>query len=393
MAENEKGKPEEQKPRPDRMERTGPEPTAPSSKEPLPPQEEGVSTEEASSQALSEALASSFKIIRLVMVGLVILFIFSGSFIVQPNEVVILLRFGKPVGKGAAVLKKPGWHWAFPAPIDEKVRIRIGESKTVTSTTGWYATTPEMEAAGQTPPPKGYLSPDADGYVITADGNIMHVRARVKYRVTDPLQYYFQFADPEALLTNIVNEAIHYAASQVTAEEAIYSNKERYRELVLKRVQESVDRIQLGITLEPSDVETCPPVDVRPAFDEVIAAEQERSRLISDARGYMEETLRRAQGEADAILNEAMARSNQWVQTVRSLAESFNKMLPQYERDPQLFETRLLASKFEQIFTNVDEIFYLPDVPPGVKRKLWLLLNRQPRVPKAQQQGQQQQSQ
>lgn len=340
-----------------------------------------VSEQEASSQALAEALASSFKIIRLIMLGLVVLFLLSGSFIVQPNQVVILLRFGKTVGTGAEALKGPGWHWAFPAPIDEKVRIPTGESRSVTSTTGWHATTPELEAARQEPLPKGFLSPEADGYVITADGNIMHVRARIKYRIQDPISFYFRFADPEALLTNLVNEAIHYAASHITADDAIYKEKARYRDIVVARVREKAAEIGLGIVLEPSDVETKPPIDVRPAFEEVISAEQERSRLISDARGYREETLRRAEGEAQALINEALSRSNRWVQTAHSLAESFLKLLPEYEKDPELFETRLLAARFESMVTNVQDIFYMPDLPPGVRRQLWLMLNRPPRVP------------
>lgn len=346
--------------------------------------EEPLSEIEASSQALAETLASSFRIIRLIMFVLVIIFAFSGSYIVQPNQIVILLRFGKVVGTGKEAIRGPGWHWAFPAPIDEKVRIPVGESRTVTSTSGWHAITKEQEIAGIEPAPKGYLSPVTDGYVIAGDGNIMHVRARIKYRIEDPVSFYFKFVDPQMLLTNIVNEAINYAAAYVTAEEAIYKNKAKYRDLVIARVQQKVDEIGLGIILEPSDVETKPPIDVRMAFEEVISAEQERSRLISDARGYMEETLRKAEGEAQAIINQALSRSNQWVQTIRSLVESFEKILPQYEQNPHLFEARLLNSRLEQIATNIQDIFYLPELPEGVRRELRLLLNRQPQARQSQ---------
>jgi len=342
-----------------------------------------VTPEDASSQALSEALSSSFKIIRFLMVALLAVFFFSGSFIVGPNEVVVLLRFGKPVGKGPEMLKGPGWHWAYPPPIDEKVRIRVGETKTVASTAGWHAVTPEMEASGGEPPPRGYLSPEADGYVITADGNIIHARARVKYRVTDPLRYFFGFAKPETILTNIVNEAIFYAAARMTADDALYKNKSGYRDLVLARVNELVDELSLGVTLEPSDVETKPPADVRQAFENVISAEQERSRAISDARGYQQEILRRAQGEAQAILNEGLTRSNRLVQAVAALAESFEKMLPEYEKDPWLFRNRLLIAALGQVATNAQDKFFLPELPPGVTREIRLLLNRTPMKPKS----------
>src|SRR5213594_4329455 len=75
--------------------------------------------EDAGSTALADALASSFAIIRVIMLVLVVLFLFSGCFTVGSQESAVVLRFGKPVGEGEKALLGPGWHWAFPAPIDE----------------------------------------------------------------------------------------------------------------------------------------------------------------------------------------------------------------------------------------------------------------------------------
>ena len=70
-------------------------------------------------------------------------------------------------------------YWSFPYPIDEVVRIPITEIQQVKSTVGWYATTPEMELAGTEQPAGPSLNPQIDGYVITADHNIIHTRATV----------------------------------------------------------------------------------------------------------------------------------------------------------------------------------------------------------------------
>ena len=56
---------------------------------------------DAGSQALSEALRSSFAIIRFVMIVLVVVFFASGFFTVGPAQRAIILRFGKPLGEGA----------------------------------------------------------------------------------------------------------------------------------------------------------------------------------------------------------------------------------------------------------------------------------------------------
>src|SRR6185312_12954143 len=103
---------------------------------------------DAGSQALSEALRSSFAIVRFVMFLLIVVFLASGFFQVKPNQRAMILRFGKPQGEGEKALLGPGLHWSFPYPIDEVERISVTGVQKVESTVGWYATTKEMELAG-----------------------------------------------------------------------------------------------------------------------------------------------------------------------------------------------------------------------------------------------------
>src|SRR5262245_17022103 len=89
--------------------------------------------EDSSTQALSEALRSSFAVIKYVMIILVLVFLFSGWFQVGTQERAIVLRLGKPAGGADAKLLGPGLHWAFPYPIDEVVKIPMGQAQTVSS--------------------------------------------------------------------------------------------------------------------------------------------------------------------------------------------------------------------------------------------------------------------
>src|SRR2546423_3728813 len=118
---------------------------------------------DAGSQALSEAFRSSFTIVKIVMVLLVFLFIFSGVFVVGPQERAIVLRFGRPVGEGEKQLLGPGLHWSYPFPIGEYRKVPITEIQRATSSSGWYATTPALEAAGTEPMAGPTLNPAVDG--------------------------------------------------------------------------------------------------------------------------------------------------------------------------------------------------------------------------------------
>ena len=89
----------------------------PSAGGPLPP-------EDAGSQALAEALRSSFAIVKVLMVVLVVVFLGSGIFQVKPQVRAVRLHYGRPVGEGTKALLGPGLHWSWPYPIDEVVMIK-----------------------------------------------------------------------------------------------------------------------------------------------------------------------------------------------------------------------------------------------------------------------------
>src|SRR5690349_16081084 len=97
---------------------------------------------DAGSQALSEALRSSFAIVKFLMIMLVLVFLGSGFFIVGPQERAIILRFGKPVAQGEKALLGPGLHYSLPYPIDEVHKVSITGIQQAQSSIGWYATTP-----------------------------------------------------------------------------------------------------------------------------------------------------------------------------------------------------------------------------------------------------------
>src|SRR5476649_2342669 len=148
-----------------------------------------VAADDAGSQALAEALGSSFAIVKIVMVLMVVAFFCSGFFTVGPQEKAMILRFGKPVGDGPKALLTAGLHWSLPYPIDEVVRIPITEIQKISSNNGWYLTTPEAELSGEEMPSGTSLNPAVDGYVITADRNIIHTRATLYYHIEQPVDF------------------------------------------------------------------------------------------------------------------------------------------------------------------------------------------------------------
>jgi len=350
------------------------------------PAEQPAAAVDTGSQALDEALRSSFVIVKVVLVVLVVVFIFSGVRAVGPQERAIVLRFGKPVGNGEEQLLKPGFHWAFPYPIDEIVKIRVGEIQTVTSSVGWFSQPEAQEIAGVEPPSLPSLNPSAEGYALTGDANIVHVRATMRYRITDPLAYEFDFNGASNLVQNILNNALVHAASHSTVDFALLNNA-GFKEKIIARVNEQISGRKLGITLEPVDVRVVPPKFVKESFDQVLAAEQDRSRAINQSQANASSTNSAAQAQANQMILEGESDKTRAVQKISTEATRFTSYLPQYQANPKFFRDRKLTETLTSVLTNEpDKKFAFPSDLNGKPYELRLQLNREPKNPKSESQ-------
>lgn len=318
---------------------------------PVPPaQPQGV--EDAGSHALSEALRSSFIIVKIIMIILVVVFFASGFFTVSSQERAIVLRFGKPVGTGEDQLLGPGAHWSFPYPIDEIVRIPYSQFQTVRSTAGWYATTPEAEATNSEPEPGPSLNPAADGYTLTSDTNIIHIRATLRYRINNPIDYALKFVNASNLVQNALDNALFHASAQFSVDDALRLNQTGLKEKLMQRVRQLVDQHGLGVTVEQLDMETRAPRFVRRSFEDVLAADQIRRQTNEVALSYANRVQSTAQGDANALINSGYTDRERMIQEIAAEAKYFTNQLPQFQKDPELFIARLRIETIRRILTN-----------------------------------------
>jgi membrane protease subunit HflK len=352
-----------------------------------------LETRDAGSQALAEALHSSFAIVKVAMALLVVVILGAGFFRVNPGEKAVILRFGKPVGEGQKMLLSSGkFYWSFPYPIDEVVRIPIAEIQKVTSTAGWYYMTRDeeivYETMGTEPPGNGInLDPRKDSYVITADRNIIHTRATVYYHIEDPRAAIFNFTAGtnqqfntggiSNAVQNAANNALVATAARFTVDDILTLNIAGFQDAVRHRLNDLVEQEKLGVAVDQCQVQSEAPRTLADIFRQVTAARQSRDKSIQVAQGDQNRILSEAGAQAVGITNSAEAARNRYVTSVQSEAEAFTQLLPQYERNPLLYEELALTKAMPEIFTNVEKI-YLPQRADGKTRELRLMLNREP---------------
>ena len=340
------------------------------------------------SQALADALHSSFGIIKVVMAGLFIVFLFSGFFTVGPQEKAIILQFGKPVGEGEKMLLGSGAHWSWPYPINEVIKIPITEVQEARSRNQWFLQSAVQEAKGEIPYANPTLNPAIDGYTLTADGNIIHAKATLRYHIDDPRRCVFDFAGngsqqafglagiSNAVLNVLDNALVHAAA--LTRVDDVLLDKIAFQDAVTRRVVKLVLEQKLGIVVDQCIVETRQPRQLDMAFQAVTDAGQKRGTALTEARSYRDKKMNEADGEAVARVNVAQTERNAMVAKIKGDVSIFNDVLPSYRKNPELFVQQRLVGTLGRAIASVDYKMYLPTSPNGKPIELRLNLNREP---------------
>jgi membrane protease subunit HflK len=316
--------------------------------------------DDAGSKALSDALSSSFWIVKILMVALVGFFFLSGMFTVGPQQRAVLLRFGKPVGQGEKALLGPGFHWAFPAPIDSVVKIPFSEVQSADSTVGWYAVTAAQEATGAVPPPRDTLDPAHESYLLTGDANIIHARAKLRYRITDPNRYIFAFTNAAVAVTNALNNALYFAAAQFNVDDALTRSQIALRERIERRVDSIATQQRLGITIEQVTLTVSAPRWLAEKFRAASEAAVRSERVMSQAQAYENEAMAKAGGEAASRRGIAESDRTRLVEAVAAEAKFFSDVLPRYRANPELFMRTLQAEAVQKVFNNAQDPWFRP---------------------------------
>lgn len=267
------------------------------------------------------------------------LWLLSGIFIVAPDERGIVLRFGRVVREADS---GPGYH--FPWPIEEVLKpsvtqIRKEEFGFRTISIG---------------PPARYSDEDTEALMVTGDENIVKLQFIVQYRIkqdaSGATDFLFNVRDPEKTVRDAAESTMREVIGRNNIDDALTEGKERIQNDAQVLLQSVLDRYRVGIevaTVKLQDVD--PPDQVADAFKDVISAQQDRERLINESRGYANDVVPKARGQAAQLLNEAEAYSQSRVNESEGAAARFNALLDEYAKAPEVTRTRLWLETMEDV--------------------------------------------
>ncbi len=296
----------------------------------------------------------------LLVGGLLVLWLLSGIFIVEPDEEGVVLRFGEYVRTVG-----PGPHYHLPIPFETVYKPKVtqimrGEvgfrsiGQGATFQQGQVRTVPE------------------EASMLTGDENIVSVQFSVQYKIANAVEYLFNVSNPAAVVRNAAEAAMREVIGKSLIDSALTDDKIQIQNDATDLLQAILNRYEIGvqiIAVQLQDVH--PPQEVIDAFKDVASAREDKSRIINEAEAYRNELLPRARGQGAELVNQAEAYKETRIKAAQGETERFLAILLEYDKATEVTKKRLYYEAMEDILRNATDKIVLPS---GTAERLLPLL-------------------
>lgn len=278
-----------------------------------------------------------------VLIALVIavLWGFSGFFRVEPDELGVVLRFGKAVR-----VVQPGLNYHLPYPIETALTppaLRVNKTDV------------GIRLSEETRRGSSLREVPEESLMLTGDENIVDVDFSVLWRVkpNGVSDYLFNMEDPNGTVKAVAESAMREVIGRSNAQPLLTGLRQSVETSVQDLMQKTLDSYGAGILIQNVQLQKVdPPAEVIDSFRDVQAARSDLERLANEAQTYANRVVPEARGRAAKIIQDAEAYRSQTVADAKGQTSRFLQVYEQYKKAPDVTRQRMYLETMEHILAN-----------------------------------------
>jgi modulator of FtsH protease HflK len=279
----------------------------------------------------------------LIVLLLALLWVLSGGYQIDASERGVIQRFGRFSGVAGA-----GWGLTFPWPIGKVTKVNVSQVN----------------------------SYEDRSRALTADVNLVELRAVVQYQNADPVKTLFQVKDIEQTLGEVSESAIREVVGQASLDDVLGTARQRITDNTRELIQRTLDSYDSGIHITSVNL-----TDVQ-VPDAVVAAQRDANKAIEDKERaakegltYANDILPNAEGAAQRLRQDAQAYKEQVVTLAEGDAARFNSVYTAYAQAPEVTRQRMYIETLEQLMRDSKKII-LDQKSGGGSNMIYLPLDK-----------------
>ncbi|WP_457328904.1 FtsH protease activity modulator HflK [Rhizobacter sp. P5_C2] len=275
--------------------------------------------------------------VGLVAGVVVLIWAFSGFFIVQEGQQAVVTSFGKYSHTVDA-----GFTWRFPYPFQAHETVPVTQLRTKE-----IGRSNVVQATGL-----------RDSSMLTQDENIIDIRFSVQYRLKDARSYLYENRNPDDIVVEQAAEsAVREIVGKANMDSVLYEQRDAIAIDLVKLIQTQLDRLRTGILIVNVNVQSVQaPEQVQTAFDDAFRAGADRERAKNEAQAYANDVIPKAQGTAARLREEAEAYKARVVATADGDAQRFNQVFTEYQKAPGVTRDRMYIDTMRQVYSSVSKV-------------------------------------
>ncbi len=279
--------------------------------------------------------------VAVVLIAIVVLWMASGFYRVQPDEVGVVLRFG-----AYNRTTQPGLNYHLPTPIESV----LTPSVTRVNRTEIGYRSGEGRAAGSRQLPEEAL-------MLTGDENIVDINFTVFWIIKDAQSYLFHIRAPEATVKAAAESAMREIVGETQIAQALAEGRGKIESETQHLLQRILDSYGAGIVITQVQMaKVDPPAPVIDAFRDVQRALADRERLRNEAESYRNDILPRARGVAVQTRQDAEAYRAEIIARSQGDADRFTAVYRAFKVAQDVTLQRLYIETMEEILKNSNKI-------------------------------------
>lgn len=277
--------------------------------------------------------------LRWLAVVLGIFLLFNCFVLIAEQQRGVVLRFGK-----YDRTLEPGPSFKLPWPIESVEKVEATKIKSYSET---------------------------DVPVLTRDENIVLVEINVQYRISDPKLALFGTRNADDMLKEATLSSVREQVGRSDLD-TVLGARDALAVAAREHLQKSLQLYQTGLVVTELNLPNArPPEEVKPAFDDVNSAQQDKDRKISEARAYAAKIVPEARGESARTRTVSEGYKTAAIARATGDAARFTSLVEQYRNAPDVTRKRMWLDTVQEVLSHNRKIIggdsrqllYLPVQP------------------------------
>jgi modulator of FtsH protease HflK len=297
----------------------------------------------------------SGKTVKLVVASILVLwFVMSSVFTIEPEEVGVVLTFGK-----YSRTVQPGLNFKIPFGVETMQKVPV--KRQLKEEFGFKTARADVRTRYM---PGNFKN---ESLMLTGDLNAAQVEWIVQYRISDPYLYLFKVRNAKQTLRDVTEAVMREVVGDRTVNEIITVGRQDIEITVSQKLQEILTQYETGIKIDQVILQDVnPPDEVKASFNEVNEAEQEKEKLINQAKSEYNKVVPRAEGRAQQQIEEARGYALERVNNAKGEANRFTALYKEYAKAREVTRQRMYLETMEEILSNVGKKIITDNKASGI---------------------------